>query len=86
MLVVVFPCCHVLELTSWSRHLVNILCSSADSVMHPGVVRGVLEYDQEHPKSIRFQEFCCFLFTIILSFLVFYGRISCIHSLMLYDL
>ena len=86
MLVVVFPCCHVLELSSWSRHLVNIWCSSADSVMHPGVVRRVPGYDRDYLKSIRFQEFCCFLFAIILSFLVFNGRISCIHSLMLYDL
>ena len=86
MLVVVSPCCQVLELSGWSRHLVNILCSSADFVMHPGVVNGVPNTTGNIRKVSDFRNFVFFLFAIILSFLAFYGRISFIHSLMLYDL
>ena len=86
MLVVVFPCCQVLELSGWSRHLVNIWCSSADSVMHPGVVREVPNTTGNIRKVSDFMNFVVFLFAIILSFLAFYGRISCIHCLMVYDL
>ena len=86
MLVVVFPCCQVLELSGWSRHLVNIWCSLADSVMLPGVVRGVPNTTGNIRKVSDFRNFVVFLFAIILSFLAFYGRISCIHCPMLYDL
>ena len=62
MLVVVFPCCHVLELSGWSRHLVNILCSSADSVMHPGVGRGVPNTTGNIRKVSDFRNFVVVVF------------------------
>ena len=60
MLVVVFPCCHVLELPGWSRHLVNIWCSSADSVMHPEVVQGVPNTTGNVRKVSDFRNFDVF--------------------------
>ena len=84
VLVVVFPCCHVLELSGWSRHLVNIWCSSADSVMHRRVVRGVPNTTGNIRKVSDFSNFVV-RNNFVISCL-FFGRISCIHCLMLYDL
>ena len=72
MLVVVFPCCNVLELSGWSRHLGNIWCSSADSVMHPGVVRGVPNTTGNIRKVSDFRNFVvCFVRNIFFHFLPF---------------